>query len=187
MVFDGGGGEFLGRRGKGLGMMVTGYDSGDYTLAYTGAALALTSLGYHSDHWFRKERTDHRFEKVSGLEAKVQEPDTDKALYVRRTHQRHQNSDHFTGKYDPLTEPNPRKPHKYSILGSVRLSAAGVLALLGLLGHGDPFSPATYFYTAGATTLATLAHYVGFIFGKKRAKPEYKKVSGLEKKVEEKD
>jgi hypothetical protein len=170
----------------GVGMLVTGFASGNYTLAYAGAALALTSLGYHSGHWWRKERTDKRFEKASsGLESLCEEPKDD-ALYIRRTHKAEveyaggRNPRFDRVKYHALDEPTG-----YSGVGASGVALTGVLALIGAgLNNKGISGVEPMLYASASTGLATLGHYIGFIFGKRNAKPEYQREGDLEKKVE---
>jgi hypothetical protein len=172
-------------------MLVTGFASGNIPFAYAGAALAIASLGYHSGHWWSKERTDRRFEKVPGLEALVEkrlfkEPEKDDALYIRRAYKA--DLDPLRGRanswapkmvYFPLNEPTAPS----SGLGYAGVMVTSILALIGFgLYNKGSIGAEPILYAAGSTALATLGHYIGFIFGKKRAKPEYQKVSGLEEK-----
>jgi hypothetical protein len=169
----------------GTGMLVTGLASFNYTLAYAGAALAVTSFGYHSGLWWRKERTDRRFEKASsGLESLCEEPKDD-ALYIRRTHKgmveisggRNPRFDRVA--YYPLNEPTAS-----SGIGYAGITLTSILAFLALTFYNKGISGAEpMFYATGASALATLGHYIGFIFGKRKAKPEYQREGDLEKKV----
>ena len=168
----------------GAGMLVTGLASFNYTLAYAGAALTVASLGYQSGHWWRKERTDRRFEKASsGLESLCEEPKDD-ALYVRRTHKAEVE---YAGGRDPRFERVKYhaldEPTVSSGIGYAGITLTSILAFAALTFYNKGISGVEpMLYATGASALATLGHYIGFIFGKKRAKPEYKKVSGLEEK-----
>jgi len=172
-------------------MLVIGFASGNIPFAYAGAALAIASLGYHSGHWWSKERTDRRFEKVPGLEGLVEkrlfkEPEKDDALYIRRAYKA--DLDPLRGRanswapkmvYFPLNEPTAPS----SGLGYAGVMVTSILALIGFgLYNKGSIGAEPILYAAGSTALATLGHYIGFLFGKKKAKPEYQKVSGLEEK-----
>jgi hypothetical protein len=155
----------------GLGMLATGFASGNCTLAYAGAALTFASFGYHSGHWWKKESTDRRFEKVSsGLESLLEkrlfkEPEKDDALYIRRAYKTEWKGSRAMYDYQmgSVTGVQYRALKEHHVSSGV--GAAGV-ALTSLLA----------FVLACASALATLGHYAGFILGKKWAKPEYQKV-----------
>jgi hypothetical protein len=169
----------------GAGMLVTGLASFNYTLAYAGAALTVASLGYQSGHWWRKERTDRRFEKASsGLESLCEEPKDD-ALYIRRTHKAEveyaggRNPRFDRVKYHALDEPTVS-----SGIGYAGITLTSVLALIGAGLYNKGISGVEpMLYASASTGLATLGHYIGFIFGKRNAKPEYQREGDLEKKV----
>jgi len=174
----------------GLGMLATGFASGNYTLAYAGATLAVVSFGYHSGHWWRKERTGRRFEKVSsGLESLLEkrlfkEPEKDDALYIKRAYKIEYKATRGTGvygaQYKALNETTVS-----SGVGAAGIALTTFLAFILACAYykgGSSELVLSSLYATGASALATLGHYIGFIFGKKRAKPEYQKVSGLEEK-----
>jgi hypothetical protein len=173
----------------GLGMLATGFASGNCTLAYAGATLAVASFGYHSGHWWRKERTDRRFEKVSsGLESLLEkrlfkEPEKDDALYIKRAYKMEYlgtRTGVYGAQYKALNEPTVS-----SGVGAAGIALTTCLAFMLACAYykgGSSELVLSSLYATGASALATLGHYIGFIFGKKRAKPEYKKVSGPEEK-----
>jgi hypothetical protein len=176
----------------GLGMLATGYATGDWTLAYAGAALASASFGYHSGHWWRKERTDRRFEKASsGLESLLEkrlfkEPEKDDTLYIKRAYKTEwkgtsvPTSRSVGVEYKALNEPTV-----YSGVGATGIALTSFLAFMLACAYykgGSNELVLSSLYATGASAIATLGHYIGFILGKKGSKPEYQKVSGLEEK-----
>ena len=213
----------------GLGLLVTGFASGNLPFAYAGAALALTSVGYLSGHSLRRWAADERFEKVpwpeEGVQEKLEEAKAkdkgmyqslkqwitdnvlyhipipllqkqpwhearwreqdkepkDEGLHIRRTHKTHEiygrgSFSHL--EWRALNEPKFSQHSKFLGIGIGSLALGGLISLWGAY---LSFAPLVYM---GATTpLYALGHYAGFIFGKKRAQPEYQKVGDLENKV----
>jgi hypothetical protein len=180
----------------GLGMLATGFASGNYTLAYAGAALTLASFGYHSGHWWKKESTDRRFEKVSsGLESLLEkrlfkEPEKDDALYIKRAYKTEWKGSRATYDYQmgSVTGVQYRalnEHHVSSGVGAAGIALTSCLAFMLACAYykgGSNELVLSSLYATGASAIATLGHYIGFILGKKGSKPEYQKVSGLEEK-----
>lgn len=225
----------------GLGLLLTGFASGNLPFAYAGAALTLTSVGYLSGHSWRQWATDKMFEKVPWPEEKVQEKlkeakeakakeaglyqslkywitdqvsthtlekglekgpwyedrwreqnkePKDEGLYIRRTHYTEywRMDEGLYWKYPyslwwhVLDKPTFYHRSKFLLTGAGSLALGGIIA-----GCGALLGLAPLVYIGATTPLYALGHYAGFLLGKKRAEPGYQKVSGLEKKVQEKD
>jgi hypothetical protein len=132
--------------------------------------------------------TDHTFQKEPWCEDrwKLQDKEPkDKGLYIRRTHKTNErrggmDSGGLTGlDWRVLKEPEESNGIVYAKPTLRYLALGGVISAFGA---ACGFAPVVY---AGAVpALYALGHYAGFIFGNKRAKPEYQKAGDLEKKVE---
>jgi hypothetical protein len=165
--------------------------SGNYPFAYIGAGLGLGSLSYNAGYWSRKRSVDRLYVKASGLEAKVQEPYKHKTLYRKKVVSQEWKETFGGWQFDPSSKEIMSIPFSGErVIGTV--IGLGLICY-GSLGYNPAkFAPGMwippplpFIYSGLSLIAASITHAVGWYSGEKRAKPQYKKVSGLKTNIKE--